>query len=1047
LRQLEEILREQLGVEPGTEAVAIAASLRSGPLPPAAITGQRIPEEPVILEDRRIVTVLVADLPDPGDPDPERHAQRLRAQLDTIRDAIETAGGVVESNAGSRVVAVFGAPALGDDVRRACRAADAIGRLEPDIGVGISTGWALVRAAGTAAPRIVGPVVDAAARAVRAGSRPADCDDARAGEAVVAASTRRGAERTVGRGAELDALRERWDRVRRDGTMQLLLVTGEPGIGKSHLADALLAFARPDVARLLHCAPGSDSRPLAPVAALIAAELAERADVLEAIEPDRSAQAWLRRRLAPLIGAATGAGAEGLRLVEPSEIVAACARFVAGVAGLGPRLVVVEDLHWADTTTLDVLRRLAAIEQPLPLLLIGTTRPELLTDARGAALAAFDTLHLGAMPATEIDALLAGQLDARDRPAVVARSGGNPLFAIELARLVRDDRGPRGELPATVRSAVTARFDTLGRGERSVVRAIAVAGGATNVAELGVMLELDRSQVLHLLRSLAQREIVRFEGEVVDFVHDVVRETAAEQITRAAAVQLHRRLADWLASTGGTGASPVRIAAQYRRAALAARAIDHPGAHELRALAFRHLTAASDRLGQFDAAAALGHLDAARGVAPAPSAPAADLRRGQLLFALGRWPESVDTLTRTVAAAAAAGRTRLQAAATAMLAEVAWHAGDVGEAMRALERSLELAEGLAAPSEAAAVVGTQAALCALTGDAARAHALAERGLELARAAGSARTLVRCLEARGTARALDGDHRGYDDFVEALEVATAEGLSFEVCGIYGDFAAIHWLSQGPEASLAMSAKGLELATAHGLAVSADWLREVRARACIDAGRWDEALVLAGDVLGQPPGRQGQAATGAATWSARVHAWRGDVDRASELSAWSLRRARRHVVIQAVAPALVTAALAALGRNDRDAVDALLTRYLAATERPPAYRLMDLTTVTRLLVWLGRGEEAAHVAAGLEAPWVRGRLALATAGAVLATARGDPRAREAHAAAAAQWRRYGAPLEEALALAAAGDERRAREIAAGLGISLDGNPLWRALVPAP
>jgi tetratricopeptide (TPR) repeat protein len=851
----------------------------------------------------------------------------------------------------------------------------------------------------------------------------------------------------VGRARELALLEQAWQRTQAEAAVHVALVVGEPGIGKSRLVDEF-ADRHPDaVVRRTRCLPGGEGPAISPMAEIVRAEVDELPDVFALVEPDRSAQAWMRRLLAPLLRSRPGS-TESRRAVEPSEVVASWLRFSVGVASLGPRVFVFEDLHWADATALSFLAQALADRPRVPLLLVGTARPELLE--RAPWLGGQPNLvnaALGPLCEDEIDELVGSEVGIFDRSTVVHRAGGNPLFALELARLLREDAGIHGELPPTVRSVVTARFDTLGRQERSAVHAAALAGGRTTVGELAAMLDVTRDAVTPTVTALAARDLVRIDGDAVQFVHDVVRDVATEQVTKRRALFLHRRLAEWLDGAGepSDSSTPVRVAWHYRHAADAARALDDPAAPALGVLAVGHLVRAADALEGVDLEAALDQLESTTGVSRGEADARVELRKGRLLFALGRWPEASAALARAVDAAHDAGDDATEVDAMTMRAEVSWHAGDIEECRLALDRCAEPLGRLPAGSGAAAILGTQAALRALTGDAPAGAEAADRAVALARTGDSAWALVRCIEARGTARALSGELAGYDDFIEALEIATTHGLSFEVCGLYGDFAALHWQGESPEASLAFSGKGLEIASERRLEASSDWLREVRGRVCFDAGRWDEAIHLARAVLGAPATRLGQAATASGNWSARIHLWRGETEEAARLSEWSLARARRHIVIQAMGPALITAALVALARSSPDEAEGLMDEYLDITTGAEAYRLMDVADVVRILAAIGRVDTAAGVVAGLDASWIRARLALDTARAVVDGASGGD-VTDAFHASARRWRRYGAPFETMLALAAAGETAAARDIAADLRVPWDDAALPLAvLVP--
>ena len=153
---------------------------------------------------------------------------------------------------------------------------------------------------------------------------------------------------------------------------------------------------------------------------------------------------------------------------------------------------------------------------------------------------------------------------------------------------------------------------------------------------------------------------------------------------------------------------------------------------------------------------------------------------------------------------------------------------------------------------------------------------------------------------------------------------------------------------------------------------------------------------------------------AVWSARIHVWRGDLDRAAQLMESFLPRPRQHAVIQQVGPALIVAGLIATasGRADRGA--AFAEEYCVLTEGTRAYRHMEIADVVRLLVAASRIDRAAAAADNEVIPTFRNECESRSAEATLARARGDANAVEIFHQAAELWRAFGHPLEEHLAL---------------------------------
>jgi hypothetical protein len=187
---------------------------------------------------------------------------------------------------------------------------------------------------------------------------------------------------------------------------------------------------------------------------------------------------------------------------------------------------------------------------------------------------------------------------------------------------------------------------------------------------------------------------------------------------------------------------------------------------------------------------------------------------------------------------------------------------------------------------------------------------------------------------------------------------------------------------------------------------------------EAGRWDEALALAGDVIaGEARSGHGQAGTMCAVWSARIHVWRGNLDHAIQLIEAYLPRARQHAVIQQVGPALIVAGLIATASGRADQGAAYADEYCALTEGTRGYRHMEIADVVRLLVVASLSDRAAAAADSQVIPTFRNECESRTVEAVLARARGDQNAVDLFLQAAELWRAFGHPLEEHLALASA------------------------------
>ena len=218
--------------------------------------------------------------------------------------------------------------------------------------------------------------------------------------------------------------------------------------------------------------------------------------------------------LRPLIGVAEEGGGSDRR----GEAFAGWRRFLEGLAAERPTVLVFEDLHWADDGLLDFVDGLVDWATDVPLLVVATARPELLARRGhwGGGKPNATTLSLASLSEAETAELVHAVLERAVLPAdvqaaVLARAGGNPLYAEEFARLVAERDGVTdGELPVpdSLQGLISARLDALPRAEKELVQDAAVVG---KVFWRGALLGASRSPegVDDALRALERKEFVR----------------------------------------------------------------------------------------------------------------------------------------------------------------------------------------------------------------------------------------------------------------------------------------------------------------------------------------------------------------------------------------------------------------------------------------------------------------------------------------------------------------------------------------------------------
>ena len=231
-------------------------------------------------------------------------------------------------------------------------------------------------------------------------------------------------------------------------------------------------------------------------------------------------------------------------------------RLVEAVTRRQPLVVVVEDLHWAQPTFLDLVEYLGASTRG-PVLLLCLARPELGESRPGWA---YDALQ--PLDRHHSEQLLAHRLRGRPLPAgtverVLAMAQGNPLFLEQMLATLRDDVD--AEIPPTVQALLTARLDRLGPAERDLLRCASVVGTEFPVDALSALLpDRARPPLDRHLRSLQAKALLGPEKRSPDgaaryrFQHALVRLAAYGSLTRQARAELHERFADWLEQSAGS---------------------------------------------------------------------------------------------------------------------------------------------------------------------------------------------------------------------------------------------------------------------------------------------------------------------------------------------------------------------------------------------------------------------------------------------------------------------------------------------------------------
>jgi len=587
---------------------AALATAKAAPEQAVPATGGNVSAE----GERRPITVLFADLVGftrlSQQLDPEEVHRLLERYFQTVDEIIEQTGGSIDKHIGDSVMGVFGAPiAHGDEGPRAVRAAARIHRSVEALGaeltqplavhIGIASGEVIASGLGSGRNRtytVIGNSVNLAARLLQlAGPGETLLDDAVhaavqgiarcepiAGARVkgidaplrvwrlleIGEGTTANVQAFVGRQGELAQVTALLRNCAASGRGGAVLVRGDAGMGKSRLIGELRRAAQDQgfahhtglvldfgvgkgrdairelVAGMLELAPDASAE--------------ARLAALESVMPEAGTTMAQRAFLADLLDLPQPASTRSL--YESMDHLARARGRADAFVGLAqwasaqrPLLLIVEDLHWADRTTLEYLAALTHAATKLPVVLAMTTRPEgdpldaaWRASTRGAPLA---TIDLGPLQAHEALALASGLFATSQRYAqqCIERAAGNPLFLEQLLRAADEHEDA---MPASLHSLVLARVDRLPERDRAALRAAAVIGqrfALPLVRELANIADYDCANLL-------AHTLVRPDGDEWLFGHALIRDGVYASLTRTRRAEMHRAAAAWFAARDPT---------------------------------------------------------------------------------------------------------------------------------------------------------------------------------------------------------------------------------------------------------------------------------------------------------------------------------------------------------------------------------------------------------------------------------------------------------------------------------------------------------------
>lgn len=544
------------------------------------------------------------------------------------------------------------------------------------------------------------------------------------------------------------------------------------------------------------------------------------------------------RPLGPLLDVASAVGSGFAELVEvgalPHDVTMALLR---ELAARSPTVLVLEDVHWADGATLDVLRLLGRRVASVPAFVVASYRDtELdrlhpLRQALGELASAGTSVRLR-LPALSAEAVarLAAPYDV-DAGELYRTTGGNPFFVVEALAAGQE------AVPATVRDAVLARAARLSPRARAVLEVVAATPPQ---AELWLLEALTGEALPALDECLASGMLTRTNGSVA-FRHELARLAIEETIAPDRELTLHRAALSALEASLGGRADPARLAHHAERSADSDAVL-------------RFATAAAARASSLGAHREAG-AQYARALRFADTLPLE--QQAELLEQLSNehyltddFDTAIEAMERTVECYRTLGDVQKQGASLGLLARLLWCPGRTEEAAAAAHQAIGLLKKLPPGHELAMTYSQLASLYMNLEDTERTEEWGTRALALAEQLDDDEVLIKTLNDVGTSEFLVGKPLGREKLERSLELARRAGLDVHVGRAYVHlvWAATRQRSYG--LALRYLEAGLEYCRERDLELWTWHLIGDQARIALDQGRWEDAAEAAALIVREP-----------------------------------------------------------------------------------------------------------------------------------------------------------------------------------------------------
>jgi class 3 adenylate cyclase/tetratricopeptide (TPR) repeat protein len=647
------------------------------------------------------------------------------------------------------------------------------------------------------------------------------------------AHAERGLTPLVGREEEMRLLLARWERAR-EGDGHVVLLSGEAGIGKSRMLQVLRDAMRDQTHTIVRqfCSPFYAKTALHPML-----EQLERASGLRRDDPVETKLDKLEELLGQATDDPAGATAVIASLMSiptgeryppldlaPQQLKARAFEILVeqlmGLARRQPVLMIIEDVHWIDPSTMEFYQRFVGRAERVPVLIIMTFRPEFEPPFAGHPnVTSLSLTRLGQREAEAMVLRVTGnkQLPAEVLERIVARTDGVPLFVEELTKNVLEspileDAGdryvltgplPSLEIPASLHDSLMARLDRLAP-VKELAQLAATLGRNFSQELIEAVADLQTPALGAALAQLIEAELLYRRGVppsiIYDFKHALVQDVAYGSLLRPRRQYLHQRIATVLETQfpETAEAKPELLAHHFREAGQPAKALPHAlRAGDLAVSRYAYAEARTQFEDALEMTARLGDAEATErarldviiklaGVALNRVQFETDLRRlreaehaaeslgdqrslcqilywiGRLNYVVGRFDLGVDYARRALAigddleAGSAAAVDRLTAAPVNLLARLHCLRGEAREAITQAERSVLQMAQLGDRTEQAAVSGVLAFAYGMHGDFTAAFAAAQQGVDLALEVDHLPTIAACWHFLAVVKGWHGD---------------------------------------------------------------------------------------------------------------------------------------------------------------------------------------------------------------------------------------------------------------------------------------------------